>query len=95
MGQAAAQHSQASAVLSCPVHVLMLLHTLGVCSRHIDDVAGCFGKNGGEQGLLICASGRQAVVVGLSSIEGFGRRAARVQQQLPFLSVLREAIRKK
>lgn len=34
------------------------------------------------------------MVVGLSSIEGFGRGAARVQQQLPFLSVLREAIRK-
>lgn len=31
------------------------------------------------------------MVVGLGSIEGFGRGAARVQQQLPFLSVLGEA----
>jgi hypothetical protein len=62
MGQATAQHSQASAILSCPVRVLMLLHALGVSSRHIDNVAGCFGKDGGEQGLLICASGRQAMV---------------------------------
>lgn len=56
---------------------------------------GCFSKDGGEQGLLICAGGRQAVVVGLSSIEGFGRGAARVQQQLPFLSVLGEVIGEK
>lgn len=28
------------------------------------------------------------MVVGLGSIESFGRGAARVQQQLPFLSVL-------
>lgn len=35
------------------------------------------------------------MVVGLSSIEGFGRGAARVQQQLPFLSVLGEAVGEK
>lgn len=95
MGQAAAQHSQAGTVLPCPVHVLMLLHALGVCSRHVNDVAGCLGKNGGEQGLLVRASGRQAVVIGLGSIEGFGGGAARVQQQLPLLSVLGEIIREK
>lgn len=56
MGQTAAKHSQAGTVLPCPVHVLMLLHALGVCSRHINDVASCLGKDGGKQGLLICAS---------------------------------------
>lgn len=88
MGQAAAQHGQAGAVLPRPVHVLVLLHALGVGGRHVDDVAGCLGEDGGEQRLLICASRRQAVVVGLGSIEGFGWGAARVQQQLPLLSVL-------
>ena len=39
MGQAAAQHSQTGALLPSPVHVLVLLHALGVCSRHINDVA--------------------------------------------------------
>lgn len=88
MGQAAAQHSQTGAVLPRPVHVLVLLHALGVCSRHVDDVAGCLGEDGGEQRLLISASRGQAVIVGLGSIEGFGGWAARVQQQLPLLSVL-------
>lgn len=35
------------------------------------------------------------MVVGLGSIEGFGGGAARVQQQLPLLSVLGETIREK
>jgi hypothetical protein len=87
MGQAAAQNSQEGAILPCLVHVLMLLHALGVSSRHINDVAGCFGKDGGEQGLLICVSGRQPMVAGLSSIEGFGGGTTRVPQQL-LLSVL-------
>lgn len=39
MGQTAAKHSQAGTVLPCPVHVLMLFHALGVCGRHINDVA--------------------------------------------------------
>lgn len=94
VGQAAAQHSQAGAILPCSVHVFMLLHALGVSSRHINDVAGCFGKDGGQQGLLICAGRRQAVVIGLSSIKGFGRRAAR-QKQLPFFLVLGETMKEK
>ena len=88
MGQAAAQHSQTGALLPSPVHVLVLLHALGVCSRHINDVAGCLGEDGGEQRLLISASRGQAVIVGLGSIEGFGGWAARFQQQLPLLSIL-------
>lgn len=35
------------------------------------------------------------MVIGLGSIEGFGGGAARVQQQLPLLSVLGEIIREK
>ena len=35
------------------------------------------------------------MVVGLSSIEGFGRGAARVQQQFPLLSVLGKAMEEK
>ena len=33
------QVAGSSPVLPSPVHVLVLLHALGVCSRHINDVA--------------------------------------------------------
>ena len=31
--------ARSSPILPGPVHVLVLLHALGVCSRHVDDVA--------------------------------------------------------
>lgn len=68
-------------------HVLVQLHALGVSSRHIVDVAGCLCKDGGQQGLFVHAGRRQAVVIGLGSIEVFRGKAAR-QKQLPLLFVL-------
>lgn len=40
------QPARGSPVLPRPVHVLVLLHALGVCSRHVDDVA--LGRRGRE-----------------------------------------------
>lgn len=66
----------------------MLLRALAVC-RRFGDVAAVLVRQG-ESGACssVPASGRPAVVVGLSSTEGFGSGAVRVLQQLPLLSVL-------
>ena len=78
MVQAAAQPRQAGTILPWRAHVLLLLPAMGVRSRLSDDVAGCFSKGEEHRALLLCASGRQVVLVGLSSTGGFGRRAAGV-----------------
>lgn len=64
---------QEHAVLPCQIHVLVLLHAPGIHSRQVSDVAGCLSKDGGRAGpAYLC---KQAVVVGLSSSEGFERGA--------------------
>lgn len=89
-GQAAAQHSQVGAELPASSMCWCCCspwEALGALSR-LGDVAGCVSRDGRERGLLVSVSGRQAVGTGFSSVEGLGRGAARVQQQLPLLSVL-------